>query len=317
METVLVTGGAGFIGSHLVEEYLKEGYKVVIIDDLSTGHMENLDQVIDNKNLFFYQVNLQDLEQLEQIIREHRPSIINHHAAQKSIPYSMIDPVCDIKTNGIGLLNLLMLTKEYPIEKFIYVSSGGALSKEIIGDEKSKETDMPQLKSPYAITKFAGENYVRIYAQQHNFEFTILRYANVYGPRQVADGECGVVPIFVNNILANKKSILMTYDDMPRGCTRDYVYIDDIVDINMRVTKKCVNDVINVGSGEELPILDIYNKIEEVFGAAIGIDIKGPREGDIKRSVLDYSYANETTGWEPKVDLEEGLNKLYTYIKKK
>lgn len=314
MMTIMVTGGAGFIGSHIVEEYLKRGYKVVVVDDLSSGKIENLRNVMDDKNFYFYNLNIQDKEALEKIFIEHKPNVINHHAAQKSIPHSIEDPISDIQTNGVGLLNLIMLTKKYPIKNFIYISSGGALSKEIIEDEKSKEIDWPQQKSPYAITKFSGENYIKIYSSLFGYQYTILRYANIYGPRQIADGECGVIPIFVNNIMENKKSILMTYDDMPNGCTRDYVYIDDIVDINMRVTEKSINDVINIGSGEEIAILDIYKMVEKVFGSNIGINIIGPREGDIKRSVLDYTYAESKTGWRPKVKLDEGLQKLHSYI---
>ena len=314
MQTVLVTGGAGFIGSHLVEEYLKRGYKVVVVDNLSTGKMENLNNVMENELFFFYEANICNIDELEQIMDKHRPNIINHHAAQKSIPYSVEDPVFDIKTNGIGLLNLIMLSNKFSVEKIIYASSGGALSKDITGCEKSRECDTPQLKSPYGITKFAGENYLKLYSELFNFEYTILRYANIYGPRQSADGECGVIPIFVNNILSNKRSVLMTYDDMPNGYTRDYVFIDDIVDINMRTTERCVNDVINIGSGQEVFILDIYKLIEKVFGTEIGIDIKGPRKGDVKRSVLDSTYAKEKTGWQPTISLEEGLKKLHFYL---
>jgi len=310
----MVTGGAGFIGSHLVEAYLKKGYKVVVVDNLSSGRIENLRNIMDDKNFHFYNLDIRDKDAIEKVFIEHKPNIVSHHAAQKSIPHSVENPIFDLETNGIGLLNLIMLTQKYPIQNFIYVSSGGALSKEIIGDEKSREIDFPQQKSPYAITKFMGENYIKIYASLFGYQYTILRYANIYGPRQIADGECGVIPIFVNNVMENKKSILMTYEDMPNGCTRDYVYIEDIVDINMRVSEQSINDVINIGSGEEIAILDIYKMIEKVFASNIGIDIKGPREGDVKRSVLDNTYAMSKTGWKPKVKLEEGLQKLRSYM---
>ena len=163
MQTVLVTGGAGFIGSHLVEEYLKRGYKVVVVDNLSTGKMENLNNVMENELFFFYEANICNIDELEQIMDKHRPDIIDHHDARKSIPYSVEDPVFDIKTNGIGLLNLIMLSNKFSVEKIIYASSGGALSKDITGCEKSRECDTPQLKSPYGITKFAGENYLKLY----------------------------------------------------------------------------------------------------------------------------------------------------------
>ncbi len=312
-KTVLITGGAGFIGSHLVQSYFNEGYTVVVVDNLSSGYLENIKNLIDNKKVFFYNVDIRDSNSLENIFKTHKPSIINHHAAQKSVPYSIEDPVYDLSLNLQSLLNILSLVKIYKIENFIYISSGGALSKEIIGNEKSKETDFPQLKSPYAITKFSGENYIKIYSEIYDFKYTILRYGNVYGPRQVAAGECGVIPIFVNNILDGIESTLMTYDDMKKGCTRDYINVKDVADINMIVSKNPTNDVFNISSGNEIPILDIYNNIKEVFHSDLKINITGPRIGDVKRSVLDISKVKSTLNWQPKISLKEGLQDLYNY----
>ena len=312
-KTVLLTGGAGFIGSHVVESYFREGYIVVIVDNLSSGYLKNIESLIDNKNIFFYNVDIRDKESLENIFKTHKPSIINHHAAQKSVPYSMEDPIYDLSVNLQGLLNILSLVAYYKIDNFIYISSGGALSKKIIKDEKSKETDFPQLKSPYAITKFSGENYIKIYSKLYDFKFTILRYGNVYGPRQVPAGECGVIPIFINNILEGKESILTTYEDMKRGCTRDYINVKDVADINMIATRNPTNEVFNISTGNELYILDIYEEIKEVFHSDLGINIKGPRIGDIRRSVLDISKVKSMLGWEPKISLKEGLKDLYDF----
>ncbi|MCL2321369.1 MAG: SDR family NAD(P)-dependent oxidoreductase [Oscillospiraceae bacterium] len=315
-KTVLLTGGAGFIGSHLAESYLKEDYTIVIVDNLYSGYYKNIEGLVDNKKVFFYNVDIRDKESLENIFKTHKPSIINHHAAQKSVPYSIEDPVYDLSVNLHGLLTILSLVPYHKIENFIYVSSGGALSKEIIGNEKSKETDFPQLESPYAITKFSGENYLRIYSKLYDFKFTVLRYGNVYGPRQVPAGECGVIPIFINNILDGKESILTTYDDMKRGCTRDYINVKDVADINMIVSKNPTNEVFNISTGNEIYILDIYEEIKEVFHSNLGIDIKGPRIGDVRRSVLDISKVKSMLGWEPKISLRDGLQDLYEYIKK-
>jgi len=315
-KTVLLTGGAGFIGSHLAESYLKEDYTIVIVDNLYSGYYKNIEGLVDNKKVFFYNVDIRDKESLENIFKTHKPSIINHHAAQKSVPYSIEDPVYDLSVNLQGLLTILSLVPYHKIENFIYVSSGGALSKEIIGNEKSKETDFPQLESPYAITKFSGENYLRIYSKLYDFKFTVLRYGNVYGPRQVPAGECGVIPIFINNILDGKESILTTYDDMKRGCTRDYINVKDVADINMIVSKNPTNEVFNISTGNEIYILDIYEEIKEVFHSNLGIDIKGPRIGDVRRSVLDISKVKSMLGWEPKISLRDGLQDLYEYIKK-
>ena len=313
---VLVTGGCGFIGSHVVEAYLKEGYEVVVVDNLSTGSLSNLSDVINNPALTVLNVDIRDEEKVHEVFAKYRPNVINHHAAQKSIPYSVENPRYEIEENMLGLVNLLMACKEYPVENFIFVSSGGALSKEIVNNEKSTEEDKPQQESPYAISKFAGENYVRIYSQLYGFNYVVLRYANVYGPRQIKEGECGVIPIFVDNILDNKPSVLMTYDDMPRGCTRDYVNVKDIAEINVLVSDKKLNEIFNVGSGEEIAILDIYEKVKEVFGSELPIEKRGPRLGDVRRSVLSNSKAEKYLGWKPSVDLETGLAVIREYIKK-
>lgn len=311
--TVLLTGGAGFIGSHLLAAYVNNGYNVLVVDNFSSGSMKNIEEMINDKVLVF-NIDIRDYDALEEVFKKYTPAIVNHHAAQKSVPYSVDNPIEDININIIGALNLMLLSGKYNVKNFISISSGGALSKEIHGNEKSKESDIPQLISPYAISKYADEKLLDIYSKKMGYDYTILRYANVYGPRQVADGECGVIPIFVNNILDGKKSILMTYNDMPKGCTRDYVYISDIVKANMIVTKKAVNTVINIGSGIELSIKDIYDVIVEEFGATYDLEICGPRKGDIRRSVLDSTKARELIGWEPEVSLKEGIADLKKYI---
>ncbi|MBC1474397.1 SDR family NAD(P)-dependent oxidoreductase [Listeria grandensis] len=313
MKTILVTGGAGFIGSHVCEMYLKNKYKVVCVDNLSSGLESNLSQCFKNTDFTFINADIRDENTLNEIFLEYKLDIINHHAAQKSVGDSVDNPLYDLDINGKGLLNLLMLTKQYPIEKFIYISSGGALSKDIQGEEKSKESDTPQLVSPYAITKFAGEKYVELYSKLNKFEYTALRYANVYGPRQIPDGECGVIPIFVENVLKEQPSVLMTYEDMPRGCTRDYVHILDVVDANLYATEEPANMTINIGSGIEYPILDIYKKIIKAFEKNVPIEVSGPRLGDIKRSVLDPSLAYRTWKWQVSISLDEGIVSLADY----
>ena len=311
---VLLTGGAGFIGSHVLEGYVKNGFSVVVVDNLSTGDLGNIKHLL-NENVVFCNVDIRDRERLEEVFKKYKPTIVNHHAAQKSVPYSVENPMYDISVNIVGTMNLIQLAGEYGVRSFVSVSSGGALSKEIIGDQKSCEGDMSQLVSPYAIAKFSNEKYLAIYAQKYGMEYSVLRYANVFGPRQIADGECGVIPIFVNNIMANKKSILMTYPDMPDGCTRDYVYISDVVRANMMVSQKPINDVVNIASGIELPIKDIYTAIVEVFDVEYNLEVVGPREGDVRRSVLDNSKAKRLIDWEPQVSLKEGLVNLRKYMK--
>ncbi|MDR0958443.1 MAG: SDR family NAD(P)-dependent oxidoreductase [Clostridiales bacterium] len=310
MKRVLVTGGAGFIGSHVSEAFHSNGYDVSIIDNLSSGVIDNISSLIGNENFRFFQVDIREFSELEKIFAEVKPDIVCHHAAQKSVPYSVENPLYDAQENIIGLLNILSLVGKYKVKNVLYVSSGGVLSKPITGNEKSRESDFPQLESPYAITKFSGENYVKVYSNEYGYSFSILRYANVYGPRQIPDGECGVIPIFVNNILNNSPSVLMTYSDMPRGCTRDYVYISDIVSANLLLAEKPVNCAVNIGSGKEEAILDIYEAIQKVFDSNLPISIVGPRAGDVKRSVLDSSLIKGLIGWTPKIDILKGLTLL-------
>lgn len=310
MNTIIVTGGAGFIGSHLTEAYLHEGWQVVVVDDFSCGTEKNLAAVWDSPRLHVERVDIRDGSSLRAVFQKYRPIAVNHHAAQKSVTDSVVHPLLDQDINGKGFLQVLTAAMEVGVKQIVYASSGGALSKIIEGDELSREDDPPQLISPYAVHKFAGEQYLSMYAQEGGYQYTVLRYANVYGPRQVADGECGVVPIFVDNILASRPSVLMTYPDMPRGCSRDYVYVADVVRANLMATSRPLNTVVNIGSGKETYILDIYEMLATLFDSEQPIHIVGPRAGDIRRSVLCADRARKRLGWSPEVDWQTGLQAL-------
>lgn len=310
MNTIIVTGGAGFIGSHLTEAYLREGWQVVVVDDFSCGTEKNLAAVWDLPRLHVERVDIRDGSSLRAVFQKYRPIAVNHHAAQKSVADSVVHPLLDQDINGKGFLQVLTAAMDVGVKQIVYASSGGALSKVIEGDELSHEDDPPQLISPYAVHKFAGEKYLAMYAAQGGYQYTVLRYANVYGPRQVADGECGVVPIFVDNILASRPSVLMTYPDMPRGCSRDYVYVADVVRANLMATSRPLNTVVNIGSGKETYILDIYEMLATLFDSEQPIHIVGPRAGDIRRSVLCADRARKRLGWSPEVDWQTGLQAL-------
>ncbi|MGL5042999.1 MAG: NAD-dependent epimerase/dehydratase family protein [Culicoidibacterales bacterium] len=313
---IILIGGAGFIGSHIAEGYVKAGHDVIVVDDLSTGKKENIQHLIDEKKIKLYETSILNYADLEQIFSDFQPEIINNHAAQKSVPNSVEDPVKDNNINILGVFNLIKLAHKYGVKKFISASSGGALSKEItINGEKSKEEDIPQLISPYAITKYASEKYLKLYANMYGFDYIGLRYANVFGPRQAAEGDCGVIPIFVNNILANKPSILMTYDDMPNGCTRDYIYVADLVDFNVKVLdcNDNINDVFNLGLSKEFSIGEIYNGLINAFAVKLPLIKQGPRLGDVKRSVLDCTKVLKALDFSPKVSMEEGISRLVAH----
>ncbi|MBC1605354.1 SDR family NAD(P)-dependent oxidoreductase [Listeria rocourtiae] len=314
-KSVLVTGGAGFIGSHICKMYLSEGYQTICVDNLVSGSEANIVELRNDPAFHFYRVDIGDVEEMEELFKQFRPQIVNHHAAQKSVPYSLENPMYDLDTNLGGLLQVLSLVQKYPIETLLFSSSGGALSKKLEGIEKSTEEDVPQLISPYALTKFAGEQYIKMYSEEYNFNFTVLRYANVFGPKQVPDGESGVIPIFLKNLEEGNVSTLMTYQDMPRGCTRDYVYVEDVVEANRLATNTPLNKVVNIGSGTATAILDIYEQVLKAFSKSEPIHIVGPRPGDIKRSVLDTTIAKKELGWIPKFTLQQGLSELYIYYK--
>lgn len=319
-ETVLLAGGAGFIGSHIAQKYVEKGYHVVIVDDLSTGNKTNIAALLEHPNVHFYQCSILDQPRLQAIFSEHQPQIINNHAAQKSVPDSVHDPMKDLNINIVGLLNLIECARQFKVQKFLSASSGGALSKAILFDgDTSKETDAPCLSSPYAMTKFMGEQYATFYAGLYGFQYVGLRYANVFGPRQVADGDCGVVPIFVHNIMNKKDSILMTYDDMPLGCTRDYIFVDDVVDCNVLATMMplTASGVYNIGSEQEISMQELFDILSETFESDTKLLRRGPRAGDIRRSVLNCQKAWEQFQWKATMTFAEGARRLASVIQAK
>lgn len=311
---VLLTGGAGFIGSFVAEEYLKNDYELIIIDDFSTGTTENLKAVINHPKLKIYEKDICSKD-VHDIIKEHRPNIINHHAAQKSVPFSVENPVLDADKNIMGLLNILEACRAYPIENFIFSSTGGALTDK---EEPAKEKDPVFFGSPYAISKYCGEQYIAFYGDLPGFSYSILRYGNVYGPRQTSQGECGVIPIFVENILEGKPSFLFAYEDMPKGCVRDYIFVKDVAHANLLVSENPVNSVINISYGEGFLIQDIYEIIAAAFESSQELIKKGPRKNDARYSILSNVRAKELLNWTPSTTLEEGVKELrqfYDFLK--
>lgn len=297
---ILVTGGAGFIGSNIVDAYINSGHEVVIVDDLSSGKKQNI-----NSKARFYQEDIRSKSLVEIIIKE-SPDIINHHAAQKSVPKSVNDPLLDADINIIGLINLLNASVKANVKKIIFSSSGGALAGNAQVIPTPEVTD-PLLISPYAITKFMSEKYLQFYSLTYGLKYTVLRYANIYGPRQLPEGECGVIPIFMDNILNGRPSYLFTFDDMPQGTTRDYVFVDDVAKANVLALTKGDNDIFNIGTGKELLIGDIYNVLIKTSGCDLPLIRQKERIGDVKRSALDASKAHKLLDWKPKVGIVEGI----------
>ncbi len=307
---ILVTGGAGFIGSNVVDGYIEAGHEVVVIDDLSSGSRENV-----NPATTFYQVDIRSRE-VEEIFSEERPEVLNHHAAQISVPASVEDPVFDADVNIKGFLNLLEAAIKYGTKKVIFISSGGAIYGEA-EEYPTSENYPPQPLSPYAVAKFCSEKYLAFYKHQYGLQYTTLRYANIYGPRQIRHGEAGVVAIFMDNIIEGKQSVLYHFADEPEGMIRDYCYVGDVVEANIKALSAGEGDFVNIGTGIETRTLDLYEKIVEAFqktGKKVPESLRTPkaeiaRPGDLTKSCLRIEKARHVLGWEPKTSLEEGLMK--------
>lgn len=304
---ILITGGAGFIGSHVVRAYMDAGHDVVVIDDLSSGNRERLPEGVK-----CYAMDIRSPE-LADVFETERPDVVNHHAAQKSVPKSVIDPRYDADINIMGLLNLLEASRKVGVKKVIYISSGGALA----GDADVIPTDEmvdPLMISPYAIHKYVGEKYLYFYRTIYNIHYTVLRYANVYGPGQIPDGECGVIPIFMNNLLEDKPSKLFAYADQPHGTTRDYVYVEDVAKANVLALTKGDDAVLNIGSGIEISTEETYLRICQVLGKDLPLVRASERIGDVRRSVLDCTRAKEQLDWLPSVSLDDGIARTLAWL---
>jgi len=311
---ILVTGGAGFIGSNVVDGYIREGHEVIVVDNLSSGKKENI-----NPKARFYKVDIRNSE-IEDIIREERPEIINHHAAQISVPDSVKDPIYDADVNIKGFLNILEASIRYGVRKIIFISSGGAIYGEA-EEYPTSENYQPRPLSPYAITKYASENYLAYYKHQYGLEYTILRYSNIYGPRQIPHGEAGVVAIFMENIVNNRKSILYHYPEDRDGMIRDYCFVEDVVDANIKALNRGDGECFNIGTSVGTKTYHLYKLILDTYkqmGFSVSEDIAEPkrmpsRPGDIRRSCLIVEKAKKILGWYPKTGLKEGILKTWKW----
>ncbi|MBN1848662.1 MAG: GDP-mannose 4,6-dehydratase [Deltaproteobacteria bacterium] len=305
---ILVTGGAGFIGSNVVDGYIQAGHEVVVIDNLFSGKKENV-----HPNARFYDADIRS-EELDEIIKKEKPQILNHHAAQISVPASVEDPIFDADINIKGFLNLLEAAVKYDIEKCIFISSGGAVYGEA-SEYPTSEKYLPKPLSPYAITKFASEYYLYYYKHQHGLKYTTLRYANIYGPRQIPHGEAGVVAIFMTNLLHRSPSNLYHFPDDEQGMIRDYCFVGDVVQANIKALTLGDGDFFNIGTGRETRTQQLY---EIIFQAVKAIRHDLPdhlktlsrfkaRPGDIARSCLVVEKARKHLGWTSQTSLDKGI----------
>lgn len=301
---ILITGGAGFIASHVADLLIDNGHDIVIVDDLSNGKKENI-----NPAAVFYQVSILD-RALADIFSKEKPEVVIHHAAQISVRESVQDPLKDMEINIRGSLLLLEQCKNHRVRKFIFSSTGGALYGE--QDYFPADEDHPTRPlSPYAIAKLSVEKYLYFYFTTHGLPYITLRYANVYGPRQDPFGEAGVVAIFCQKMLRGGQPIINGDGNQ----TRDFVYVGDVARANLLALNQPVTGEINIGTGIETSINTIFNEIRSLVAPGIP-EIHGPAmPGEQVRSVLSYKKAQIILGWEPTVPLTEGIMRTVEFFR--
>jgi len=302
---ILVTGGAGFIGSNIADAFVDAGHSVVVVDNLSSGKRRNI-----NPRATFYKADISDAKKMQEIFRKESINLLNHHAAQIDVRKSVADPACDARINVIGTLNLLEAAKNTGVGKVIFASSGGTIYGEC-GKNAPPETAPANPLSPYGITKHTVEFYLKYYAKLFGMKFTVLRYANVYGPRQDPHGEAGVVAIFSQRMLKDEK--LFIYGNGKQ--TRDYVFVGDVVRANIAALIKGDNEIINIGTGELTSVNDLYRKMAGIIEYKRPAVYKPARPGELSKSFLNFKKATKILRWRPQVGLNEGLRKTIEYFK--
>ena len=308
---VLVTGGAGFIGSHVVDALLAQGHTVHVLDDLSGGTADN---VPEGATLHAHDVRSDEAAAL---FGEHRYDVMCHLAAQMDVRKSVADPVFDADVNVLGLLNLLEAGRKAGLKRVVFASTGGAIygepDPEINGGGPQPEHHPQQPASPYGITKLVSEHYLRFYHETYGLDYAAMRFGNVYGPRQNPHGEAGVVAIFTTMLLDGRQPVI----NGPGKQTRDYVYVGDVVRAFMAAIDHHGSGVFNVGTGVETDVNELFGHLNRLTGGTAQEQHGEAKPGEQQRSVLDAAHAKETLGWTPDVDVATGLAQTVDWFKRR
>lgn len=301
---ILVTGGAGFIGSHIVDTYINAGHDVLVVDDLSTGKRENL-----NPKARFIQADIQD-PTVRQLIVQEKIEILNHHAAQMDVRRSVADPLFDARINILGMLNLLEGAREAGVKKILFASSGGT----VYGEQEAfpaTEDHPTRPICPYGVSKRTGEHYLYFYNVEYRMPYIALRYANIYGPRQDPHGEAGVVAIFTLRLLSGEQPVINGDGKQ----TRDYVFVGDVARANLAALQTDYTGSINIGTGIETDVNQLFAHLRQCVGSSTP-ETHGPaKPGEQRRSVLAWEQANRLLGWRPEIRIEEGLRQTVEYFR--
>ena len=301
---ILVTGGAGFIGSNLVDRLVQEGNEVVVVDNLSTGKRKHV-----NKKAVFYKLDIQSTR-MDRVFRKERPLLLVHLAAQMDVRHSTEDPMFDAQVNILGTINLLEHAVRYGVRKVTFASSGGAIygEQEVFPAAENHRTDPA---SPYGISKLAGEKYLAYYANATGLRYAALRFANVYGPRQNPEGEAGVVAIFTKKMLQGDQPIINGTGKQ----TRDFIFVEDVVESIMVTLGEDIQGIFNVGTGQETTINEIYRTLKDLTQSSCKDLFGAAKKGEQYRSVLDIRKIREAFGWEPQMTVSGGLKKTVDFFK--
>ncbi|NIQ04118.1 MAG: NAD-dependent epimerase/dehydratase family protein [Nitrospinaceae bacterium] len=300
---ILVTGGAGFIGSHIADAYIREGHRVVVMDNLSSGKREQV-----NPQAKFYEMDIMSPD-VENIFKVENIDAINHHAAQISVTQSVADPLFDAEINILGSLKLMKWAQAYNVQKFIFASTGGAL----YGEQETYPADEQhpvRPMSPYGIAKLTVERYLEFYRDNFGLQPAMLRYANVYGPRQDPHGEAGVVAIFCKKLIKDQKPVIFGDGEQ----TRDFVSVFDVAAANLTALTQDCRGSYNIGTGAETSVNTITRLITKASGKNIQPQYDPPRMGEQRRSSIDSARFQEEFGWRPVQPLEEGLKDTFNYF---
>ncbi|MGA1796580.1 MAG: NAD-dependent epimerase/dehydratase family protein [bacterium] len=301
---ILVTGGAGFIGSHCADAFLRAGHEVVIVDNLSSGRRENLPE-----RARFHHLDIRD-QRMKDVVAEERPEVICHHAAQVSVRISVDDPVLDAEINIIGGIRLVGYAKEFGVRRFIFSSTGGAIYGEQV-EFPATESHPTRPLCPYGVAKLSFEKYLDYYHQIFGLDYSILRYSNIYGPRQDPFGEAGVVAIFTERFLEGKQPVINGDGEQ----TRDFLYVGDVARANVMALDLEGSHCINIGTGQETSINAIFNLLKDLTGSDMG-EVHGPAKmGEQQRSVIAPRLAFDRMGWRPEMSLKAGLALTVEYFR--
>ncbi len=305
---IIVTGGAGFIGSHVVDAYVAQGHDVAVVDNLwehGGGRLENL-----NPKARFVQADIRD-DALARLFADFRPDVVNHHAAQHSVAISTRDPVFDAQVNVLGLLSVLQHSVNANVKKVVFASSGATFGEPEMLPISEATPQRPE--SPYAITKMVAEQYLRFYQSHHGLDYTALRYGNVYGPRQDPNGEAGVVSIFIGRFLA-REGVKIFWDGEQ---TRDYLYVGDVADANVAALDRGAGRCYCIGTGAKTSVNAIYDALVRVTGFQAPVERLPRRPGDVRDAQFDSSLALRELGWQARVELLDGMRRTHDYFRQR